>query len=287
MPGLHQALSMCVYGPSKVGKSLMGASTPPPRVILDVESAARFLPLKAITWDPAGPPPPAPGNDEWDTAVVPVRRWPDALAVLDWLKQGDHPFRSATVDSISELQYRYIEHATGREQMKIQDWGAALRELGGFVRDLRDLTMHPTNPLTAVVLTAMAQENPQSGQMRPYLQGQLKTQLPYLPDVTAYLHVEPDASGVETRYLETRRNAQWEAGERVGGRIPATLVLPQVTGDTEDEIRARNTTFAKIIKTVYKNRGIAAPAKTPATTTAPAQTPAVPADATDTDTQEN
>jgi hypothetical protein len=59
MPGLHQALSMCVYGPSKVGKSLMGASTPPPRVILDVESAARFLPLKAITWDPAGPPPPA------------------------------------------------------------------------------------------------------------------------------------------------------------------------------------------------------------------------------------
>jgi hypothetical protein len=285
MPGLHQALSMCVYGPSKVGKSLMGASTPPPRVILDVESAARFLPLKAITWDPAGPPPPVPGNDEWDTAVVPVRRWPDALAVLDWLKQGDHPFRSATVDSISELQYRYIEHATGREQMKIQDWGAALRELGGFVRDLRDLTMHPTNPLTAVVLTAMAQENPQSGQMRPYLQGQLKTQLPYLPDVTAYLHVEPDVSGVETRYLETRRNAQWEAGERVGGRIPATLVLPQVTGDTEDEIRARNTTFAKIIKTVYKNRGIAAPAKTPATTTAPAQTPAVPADATD--TQEN
>jgi hypothetical protein len=198
--------------------------------------------------------------------------------VLDWLKQGDHPFRSATVDSISELQYRYIEHATGREQMKIQDWGAALRELGGFVRDLRDLTMHPTNPLTAVVLTAMAQENPQSGQMRPYLQGQLKTQLPYLPDVTAYLHVEPDASGVETRYLETRRNAQWEAGERVGGRIPATLVLPQVTGDTEDEIRARNTTFAKIIKTVYKNRGIAAPAKTPATTTAPNQTPAVSTD---------
>jgi hypothetical protein len=182
------------------------------------------------------------------------------------------------VDSISELQYRYVEHVAGRDQMKIQDWGAALREVGGFVRDLRDLTMHPTRPLSAVVITAMAQPDTNTGQMRPYLQGQLKTQIPYLPDVTGYLHVEPDENGVETRYLETRRNAQWEAGERVGGRIPATLTLPQVTGDTEDEIRAKNTTFAKIIKIVYKGRGIAAPAHVPATTTAPLQHQAVSTD---------
>src|SRR5919205_223255 len=100
-----QSLSMIVHGYSKVGKSLTGASTPPPRVILDVESAARFLPLKAIPWNPDNPPPAAPKNDEWDTAVVPVREWRDALKVLDWLKQGDHPFVSVTVDSISELQY--------------------------------------------------------------------------------------------------------------------------------------------------------------------------------------
>jgi hypothetical protein len=282
MTAVNAALSMLVHGPSGAGKSLLGASTPWPRCLFDVESAARFLPLKAIKWDPSNPPPAAPkivnGEPEWDTAVITVHRWADALAGLDWLKQGEHPFRSATVDSVSELQYRYIEKTAGRDTMKIQDWGAALREVGGFVRDLRDLTMHPTRPLSAVVITAMAQPDTNTGQMRPYLQGQLKTQIPYLPDVTGYLHVEPDENGVETRYLETRRNAQWEAGERVGGRIPATLTLPQVTGDTEDEIRAKNTTFAKIIKIVYKGRGIAAPAHVPATTTAPLQHQAVSTD---------
>lgn len=282
---LHQAVSMLIYGPSKVGKSLTGASTPPPRVIFDVESAARFLPLKAITWDPANPPPAAPkvvkGEPEWDTAVVSIRRWADAIATLQWLKEYEHPFVSATVDSISELQYRYIESVTGRDQMKIQDWGSALREVGGFVRDLRDLTMHPTRPLSAVVITAMAKQDANTGQMKPYLQGQLGTQIPYLPDVTAYLHVEPDADGTEARFLETRRNAQWEAGERVGGRIPATLQLPNVTGTTEDEIRAKNVTFAKIIKLVYAGKGIAAPAQVPATTTAPVQHQAVSTDAAD------
>jgi hypothetical protein len=260
------ALSMIVHGYSKVGKSLLGASTPWPRVLFDVESAARFLPIKAITWDPASPPPQPPktgkdGQPEWDTAVVTVREWRDVLTGLDWLKQGDHPFRSATVDSISELQYRYVEHVAGRDQMKIQDWGAALREVGGFVRDLRDLTTHPTHPLEAVVLTSMTKEDNQ-GIMRPYLQGQLRDQIPYLPDVCAWLYVEPDEHGTETRWLQTRRMNGKEAGERVGGRIPPVIKLPQVTGETEAEIRAKNVTFEKLIKMVFKGRGIAAPAQT-------------------------
>jgi hypothetical protein len=52
---IHPALSMIIHGYSKVGKSLLGASTPWPRVLFDVEAAARFLPIKAISWDPANP----------------------------------------------------------------------------------------------------------------------------------------------------------------------------------------------------------------------------------------
>lgn len=263
---MHPALSMLVHGPSGAGKSLLGASTPWPRVILDVESAARFLPLKAVKWDPANPPPAPPkiakdGDPEWDTAVVTVHRWADVLAALDWLKQGDHPFKSVTVDSISELQYRYIEHVAGRDTMKIQDWGAALREVGGFARDMRDLTEHPTNPLSAVVFTAMTKEDNQ-GIMRPYLQGQLGAQIPYLFDVCAWLYAEPDNEGIETRWLQTRRMNGKEAKERVGGRIPPLIQLPQVTGDTEAEIRAKNVTFERLIKMVFKGRGIAKPAQT-------------------------
>ena len=266
--GLHRALSMIVHGPSKVGKSLLGASTPPPRVIFDVVSAARFLPLKATIWNPDNPPPAFDGT--WDTAVIPVRSWTDATKGLGWLQQGNHPFKSATIDSVSELQYRYIEHQVGRDQMKIQDWGSALREVGGFIRDLRDLTMHPTKPLEAVLVTAMTRED-QKGVTRPALQGQLGTQIPYLPDICAYLYVEPDENGVETRYLQTRRTKTVEAGERVGGRIPATLKLPQVTGTSLDEIRQKNTTFQKLIDLVFKELAplVAAPAQTPHDPTAP------------------
>jgi AAA domain len=261
---MHAALSMIVHGPSGAGKSLLGSSTPWPRLLLDAESAARFLPLKAVKWDPANPPPPSPkitnGEPEWDTCVVTVHRWADVLASLDWLKQGDHPFRSVTVDSISELQYRYIEHVAGRDTMKIQDWGAALREVGGFARDMRDLTEHPTNPLSAVVFTAMTKEDNQ-GIMRPYLQGQLGAQIPYLFDVCAWLYAEADADGIETRWLQTRRMNGKEAKERVGGRIPPLIKLPQVTGDTEAEIRAKNVTFEKLIKMVFKGKGISQPAQ--------------------------
>jgi hypothetical protein len=126
--------------------------------------------------------------------------------------------------------------------------------------------MHPTRPLEAVVLTSMTKED-QQGVMRPYLQGQLATQIPYLMDVTAWIYVEPDVNGVETRFLQTRRMNNKEAGERVGGRIPPIIQLPQVTGDTEDEIRAKNVTFEKLIKMVYKGRGISAPAHTGPTVT--------------------
>ena len=43
--------------------------------------------------------------------------------------------------------------------MKMQQWGELLRHMGALLRDLRDLTMHPTNPLEAVVLTAMARSS--------------------------------------------------------------------------------------------------------------------------------
>lgn len=243
------SLTMLLHGPSKSGKSLLGVSTPPPRVLFDVESASRFLPLKAIEWDPADPPPKA-DIKKWDTAVIPVRKWTDATAGLDWLTTGDHPFKSATVDSISELQARYVEHVAGRSQVKIQQWGEALREVGWFVRDLRDLTMHPHHPLEAVVLTAMSKID-QNGLIRPHLQGQLQHVIPYLMDITGALIVEEDDEGNEIRHLLSRRRNNIEAGQRVGGKIPPLLKLPNVSGNTVDEIIKKNITYQLIMKKVF------------------------------------
>lgn len=255
----NQALTMLVHGYSKVGKSLLAASTPPPRLYLDVENASRFLPLVSKEWDPLDAPPVADGT--WDTAIVPVRAWEDATMALDWLKTGEHPFRSVSVDSVSELQYRNVEHIAGRNQVKIQDWGQVLREVGGFVRDLRDLTFHPEHPLDAVCITAMSRTD-KDGILRPHLQGQMAAVIPYLLDVCAYLFVDTDDKGVEIRRLLTRRRDNKEAGERVGGKIPALMNLMQVNGATDADVIKKNINFQLIMKKVFAQSGpaVAAPA---------------------------
>lgn len=226
-----QALTVLVFGASKAGKSTLSVTTPAPRLYLDVESASRFLPIERIYWDPAREEPPK-ADGTWDTCVVQTRDWGTVQKVYQWLASGKHPFESLVIDSISELQSRFIENVNGRQQLTQQHWGDVYREVGGLVRDIRDLTMHPTHPLQAVVMTAMMKEV--NGRYTPWCQGQLQTLLPYLMDVTGYLWVEEVRNEItdettEVRKLLTRRTPTYEAGERVGGRIARVIEDPNIT----------------------------------------------------------
>jgi hypothetical protein len=220
---LSKSLSVLVYGASKCGKSTFGATGPYPRLMLDVEAGARFLPIQAVTWDPMRDHPPV-ADGTWDTCVVPVRDYDAVLKVYSWLQSGQHQFKSLTIDSISELQVKCIDNLVGADQMKMQDWGTLLRHMSGLLRDIRDLTMHPTNPLEAVVLTSMARTG-QDGRFHPYLQGQVATIAPYLFDVIGFIRMEefqhPDPTQgtykVRRMYVESTNFA--EAGERVQGRL--------------------------------------------------------------------
>jgi hypothetical protein len=251
---VQRSLSMLVHGYSKSGKSVLAVSGRGPRLLLDVESAARFLPIRAVEWDPRDPPPDlreAENGDGPDTAVVTVKAWQDAVRAFGWLHAGKHTFRSVGVDSISELQQRYIESVAGRATVKIDQWGSVLREVGGFVRDLRDLTTHPRTPIETLIITAMTREV--DGTWRPSMQGQLQASLPYLLDVVGWLYVDND-DGQEVRRLLTRRRPKYEAGERVGGRIPPVVTLPMVTGNTLDEVRRANTTMRALLGMVFDPR---------------------------------
>jgi hypothetical protein len=129
-----------------------------------------------------------------------------------------------------------MESVAGRGQMKTQDWGDVLRQMSGVLRDFRDLTMHPTNPLNSVVLTSMTRNV--DGIWRPHLQGQVATVVPYLFDVTGYLYidqveqVDPSTGqqlpSVDVRRLLVSKHPQYEAGERVQGRLGKVVTNPNI-----------------------------------------------------------
>lgn len=227
---LERALSMVVHASAKQGKSSLSVTAPEPRVYLDVESAARFLEssgrIKAIKWDPKDPPPVYDGT--WDTAVVSTRDFATVEKVYEWLNSGNHPFKSLIIDSISELQTRVVDNLTGRKQPTMQQWGGVYRDVGGLIRDVRDLTMHPTKPLEAVVIVAMTRLI--DGKYVPWCQGQLQTVLPFLLDATVYLYVDNDPdTGKPVRMLLTQPTNEFEAGNRVGNQWPIVIPEPNIS----------------------------------------------------------
>lgn len=219
---MHESLSVLLYGASKAGKSTTAITAPAPRLLLDAEHGHKFLNAKMIYWDPTTEVPPEP-SESWDTTVVIVRNFDTIMKVYQWLQSGAHPFRSVIVDSISEVQAKCLEQVAGRDALQMQQWGMVLRAMNGVMRDLRDLTTHPTNPLRAVVLTAMATDK--GGHLAPYLQGQSATIAPYIFDITGYLaaetytHPDPTQPPYTARRLYIGPNPKWVSGERVGGKL--------------------------------------------------------------------
>lgn len=236
---------MLVYGHSKAGKSTLSTSAPYPRLLLDVESASRFLlHLNKTYWDPMTEAPPV-ADGTWDTCVVNIESFDVAQKAYEWLKSGRHPFKSVIVDSISEMQVKAQEHINGRAQMKIQDWGRLLSEIGFFARDLRDLTTNRVNPIEAVVVTATLIS--EDGVQKPYLQGKVASQLPYFFDICGYYYIDQDVDEVgnatEVRRLFVGNNPNFETGHRVPGLDPVLTnpsienLIEQVFGPRQSDTR--------------------------------------------------
>ena len=227
MSEVQRSLTMMVYGESKVGKSTFAVTAPYPRLMLDVEGGHRFLPINVKYWDPLRDEPPV-ADGTWDTCVVVVHDYDTVLKAYQWLQLGKHQFKSLIIDSISELQVKCMDNIAGTNAMQMQQWGELLRHMGALLRDLRDLTMHPTAPLEAVVLTAMAKTD-RDGRSHPYLQGQLAIQAPYFYDILGAISVEsvfnsdPTQPAHKVRRMYVERTDKYEAGERVQGRLGAVV----------------------------------------------------------------
>jgi len=230
---LRQGITLLAYGPADAGKSCLGLSGPAPRLAADVEGQCTWTPGRKIEWNPAHPPPQPPGTHltagygqpsvtpEWETAIAYIRDVPALRRVYDVLNRGQHPFASASLDSVTEAQQRIIDGLRGDAQMEMQDWGALLRQATRIIRAWRDLTTHPVRPLWTVTFTAGITLDHKAGRYRPLLQGSGQDYIPYYASLYGYLGVQPDGA----RILYTGPLPGYETGEKLGGVLPPEMPI--------------------------------------------------------------
>jgi len=243
----HQRMSILIHAGSKVGKSTLSSTAPKPILVLDAEGSWRFIPVRQVHWNPVtGPPPTWDGS--WDACVVNVSEWDTVQQVYQWVTQYQTPFVSIVIDSITEIQRRCRQNLVGTEAMKIADWGVILSRMDGVIRGFRDLGLRPELAIRCVIFIAETRQSQSTGKWVPYMQGQIAVSLPYWVDVCGYLYAdcELDHNGQPTQ--EVRRlwigpSQQWEAGERVQGRLGSVLTVTRpATGgvgtDVEDWMKA-------------------------------------------------
>lgn len=229
-------MSVLVHADTKVGKSSFAATCPKPMVLFDAEAAYRFLDTfldgRMIFWDPMTSAPPEP-DGTWDIATVRVLHYGSLAKGVEWLEYGQHKFRSAAFDSVSEAQKKFKAEIQGTDfGMDQQKWGAVLEGTETLCRKLRDLTEHPTTPLEAIVVTAMTEMR--DGKWRPYLQGASRNTTPYFFDIIGYMDVftqlstDPQVPATQHRRMQVNKSNLFEAGERVGNRLGDPVWYPNM-----------------------------------------------------------
>lgn len=236
----HQRLSILIHGASKIGKSTLTGTAPKPVLVVDAEGSWRFIPVRKVYWDPTtGGPPEYDGT--WDACIVELRDWQTLQLVYNWVAQYITPFTSIVIDSITEIQRRCKSNLKGTEAMKIADWGVLLTQMDSIIRGFRDLALVPQLNVRCIVFVAETRQS-QSGKWIPYLQGQISVSLPYWMDICGYLYPdwERDSNGQpteEVRRLWITPHQQYEAGERVQGKLGGCITIPKPSiGVSNDDI---------------------------------------------------
>lgn len=208
-----ESLSILAYGPSGSGKTTLSYTGPKPELVIDAETASRFIPKsKKIIWDPMKDAPPR-YDGTWEFCVVKMKDWKTAQKTLEYLRSNNHDFKTVSVDSVSEVLVKAKESIT-KDKFKIQHWGELGQNMGQFLRQLRDVTADEKSPIQILYIIAAAKEyvegtedNPEHV-WRPLLEGSTKDVITYLYDMVAFITlqdvpVDPSNPGKGKRKSQT------------------------------------------------------------------------------------
>lgn len=191
-------LSVLLHGFHGTGKSTLASKTPGPRLVLDAEGGSNWLEGKKVYWtDLSSPPPKVDADTTVIVNVVNVAALEDAWA---WLNRGQHSFNTVILDSLSEMQKRFVDRIAGTAQMQQQQWGELLRTLEKVVRDIKDLKIHPVTPVEAVVVVCGSQKK-EGEPVGPQLQGALANSIPFYFDLVGFCTLAQDGETLSQHVL--------------------------------------------------------------------------------------
>lgn len=190
----EESLSILAYGPAGGGKTTLGLTGPKPMLLLDAETASRFIPKsRKRIWDPMQDAPPT-YDGTWEICVVKIKNWAVAQKTLEYIRSDNHPFQTVMIDSISEIQIKAKDEIKKGKAFQLQDWGVLSQNMGAFLRDLRDISASDESKIRMCYLISTAKEYSQGeGQPRiwkPFLEGATAQIVPYLFDMTAYIYLD-------------------------------------------------------------------------------------------------
>lgn len=244
----EKRLRLLMHGAPKSGKSSLAETALGPRLIVDAEGGTMFGAKDHKLWHDAGQAPPTPDHDDQSIVFIP-RSWADVVAAHRWLASGEHPFRSYVMDSLTEVQDRAKKAISTGGIFDQQMWGRLLDEMLMQMTMIRDLTVHPTNPLWTVVIVAHSDQDEANKLMRPMVQGSLRKRLGGLYDVVAHLRTQLNMdTGTYGRELVIDALPGIDAGDRTRLlRRHYGPVVPIHLDDNTDTLTPNLTDFLQIL----------------------------------------
>ena len=199
-----------LYGPPGSGKTTMGA-TFPDVLFLSAESGLLSVRDRAI--------------DVWT-----INGWEDLEEAYDFLRKGDHRYKSVVIDSLTEVQKKLNEHIVKKfpgkrrdydDLMSQSDWGYAIDKLRKMCRAFRDLPLN-------VVFIALDQQEPGEAETitKPALSGKtMAVELMGWVDAAIYCPGPTKDEDGNMQYLGQTIPAK---GRMAKLRVPANVHPPAV-----------------------------------------------------------